>query len=525
MSMQKRWLKKVRRKSLPNLWVVVLVLIFMISNVNNGTTKYLDQMQQLAEKKHDNSRIVIFSPVAGLRHYLTTKNNSDQMQQLGEKKHNDNRPVIFNHVSVSGLGHRLGRMSSSFHLAVRLNTVDRIHPDWKNCFPLPQKQANSSEYRSNIWDVLFGPDDLKIPPVDAFKEEILNGTINFHREPCQFASKEKRPFNPNPSNNQTLTYRTINEVPGYDNFFLQFDLPFTLSKQRTDEEFYRLLTSRFLSLHRKQFDSFFERNDVDFSKSTVLGLHVRVGSIGDKDFENIINKRAFKDIASTIENLIKLLSIYVDRHGLIGDLPIILFVATDKKIVLDYVNASINELGAPMKLVSLEQEEVSFLGSSFAYKEGQSGDDQYQLCMTSWVNSMMDMVLLGMVDVLFAASQSSFPQTLPLSMVMCPFGWEKWLSKKENKWPASFKPFPPYCEAGEGAISMTCHDSRVSILTHRTDQRHFYTLNNSDNSWGIDSNHKCHISHPWHKCAYCEGWLQENNLCFSKRTTYVSKPS
>jgi hypothetical protein len=233
------------------------------------------------------------------------------------------------------------------------------------------------------------------------------------------------------------------------------NLPFLLSKQRTDEALYEMLRSRFMAIHKDRFDRFFEKNRIDYSQSLVVGLHLRLGNDNDKDF--VRKNRLVSDISTLCKNLVLLLSDYLKRHSLFDAArPVILFVATDGPVALHHLNATIRDHGLPVKLVSLEQEEVEFIGGSFNLA-GVSIDAQYQHCIKSWENSMVDMALLSMADVVIAGVYSSYVQSMPLSLVLSRHGETKWASDGSDKWPASFKPFPPYCEVGPKGEIMTCH--------------------------------------------------------------------
>eukprot|EP00978_Attheya_sp_CCMP212_P002530 scaffold5140_cov53-Attheya_sp.AAC.4 len=368
------------------------------------------------------------------------------------------RPINFSYVGVNGLGHRLTKMASAFHLAVRINSVENITPDWKNCAGPPPPINQSVGHRSYIWDHLFGPQDVIMPDETVFEPEINRGVIDFRRGLCRSKSNVTIP-------NGTNSVRIINECPGYKSSKYvreksTLDLPFLLSKQRTDEEFYDKLRSRFLALHKKRFDMFFEKNGIDLSQS--------------------------------------------------------LFVATDGPVVLHHINETIHDHGFPIKLVSLEQENIEFLGASFNLA-GVSDDVKYQYCLKSWESSMLDMVLLSMADVVIAGVYSSYVQSMPLSLVLSRHGETKWASKGSDEWPASSKPFPPYCEVGPKGEIMTCHKNFRSVLGLNAEPNittFQYRLQN-DTAWNINSRH-CHefgvplLNAP---CIHCVGILAENNLC------------
>jgi hypothetical protein len=185
---------------------------------------------------------------------LTLKTTAKSVRPTTTKKI---RPIDFNYVGVEGMGHRLTKMASAYHLAVRINAVERIIPDWKNCVPIPTSMNQSMGYRSYIWDHLFGPQDVTMPAETVFEPEISKGVIAFRRGVCHSNS------NGSSIPNGTNVVRIINECPGYSSSKYihkksTLDLPFLLSKQRTDEEFYETLQSRFMAIHKKRFDLFFE---------------------------------------------------------------------------------------------------------------------------------------------------------------------------------------------------------------------------------------------------------------------------
>jgi hypothetical protein len=426
------------------------------------------------------------------------------------------RPIDFNYVGLNGLGHRLTRMASAYHLAVKLNSVERIIPDWKNCEgPLPTLNQ-STGYQSFIWDHLFGPQNVTIPDETFFGPEINRGVVDFRRGLCH-RSKSNVTL---PNGTNVLRVRMINACPGYAprKYVGNLDtmhLPFLLSKQRTDEAFYEMLRSRFMAIHKNRVDRFFEKNGIDFSQSLVVGLHLRVGNDKDRDF--VKKNRLVSHVPTLCKKMILLVSEYLERHSLFDAArPVILFVATDGPVALHHLNDTIRGHGVPVKLVSLEQEEVEFLGTSFNLA-GVSSDAKYEHCIKSWENSMVDMALLSMSDVVIAGVYSSYVQSMPLSLVLSRQGETKWAPKGSDKWPASFKPFPPYCEVGPMGEIMTCHKTFSSILglnvvpNITTFQ---YRLQN-DTAWDINSRHIHEFGVPQLKapCSYCAGLLKENNLC------------
>jgi hypothetical protein len=254
-----------------------------------------------------------------------------------------------------------------------------------------------------------------------------------------------------------------------------------------------------------------------------VGLHLRLGNKKDKDF--IKKNRLVRDVPTLCKNLILLLSDYLKSHSLFDAArPVILFVATDGPVALHHLNATIRDHGLPVKLVSLEQEEAEFRGEAFNLA-GVSSDAKYQQCIEYWENSMVDMALLSMADVVIAGVYSSYVQSMPLSLVLSRHGETKWASDGNDKWPASFEPFPPYCEVGHKGEIMTCHKNFSSILglnvvpNITTFQ---YRLKNDTTSvknarhtheFGVPHTHEFGVPQLNALCSYCEGLLKENNLC------------
>jgi hypothetical protein len=118
------------------------------------------------------------------------------------------RPIDFNYVGVSGLGHRLTKMASAYHLAVRINAVERIIPDWKNCEGIPPTRNEYMGYRCYIWDHFFGPHDVTMPDATVFEPEINRGVIDFRRGlRCNSKSNATIP-------NGTNVVRIVNKCPG-----------------------------------------------------------------------------------------------------------------------------------------------------------------------------------------------------------------------------------------------------------------------------------------------------------------------
>jgi len=390
----------------------------------------------------------------------------------------------FYYRATNGVGHRLARLSSVFHLAVALSStnslrISHIKTDWKNCEPHEPFPANT--YKSLIWEMLFGPENIPVP-TDMKYKDLDWCSKSAHNKYTSVDEKQVFIFN--------------NEAPGYHKQsavsregLLRDDIK---SKVQTDAYFYSYLQTRFRLSHDLEFRKFFAR--FNFNDYFVIGLHLRFGSSNDRDFKN--KNREVLDQQTYCRNITRLIHQIIQDKRLVQDKPFMLFLATDNQDAVNYLNQTIHDQHVPVTLATYYQpDQLKFNGMSF-YNETNEKTYDYSVCMDNWRNSMMDMVLLSMSDLLVAGMYSSFLQSMPISLVFnrAPFYSTNISSYDLN----STLPFPVYCEVSHVGNAATCHSSYKSAqnasFTIENQTTFFYGVQSS--SWSIHSRHYTEVLVP-----------------------------
>ena len=124
--------------------------------------------------------------------------------------------------------------------------------------------------------------------------------------------------------------------------------------------------------------------------------------------------------------------------------------------------------------------------------------------MENWKESMMDMVLLSMVDLLIAGMCSSFLQSMPLSLV---FNKEPYYRTNISSYnPNHIFPFPVYCEVSRQGDAATCHASYTSTLPKGETNENLTTFfyGNKEFGWSIESRHRNEILLPFNYGEVCQ---------------------
>ena len=314
------------------------------------------------------------------------------------------RSTVF-YRACCGLGHRLIRMSSAYHVARRLGY--QLKPNWGYC----GEQTKENE----IFSQLFGPE---------------NGN--------QLAYVN--------STGQGITFR--NEVPGFLRAYVgplfkfrrktqpKSGCYYTETKAQTDLEFYTSLRDRFLA--RSEIDGFVNRH---FVEKTVFGIHIRAGN-GETGHFN----RLKRGIGGSPEEWVSNVSKSITEMMRPSLPPPVLYVATDTD---QFIELFRSQLDGIMPVVDWSQDrpkegEGVFFGE-FQQASATMRSTNTTTCLQRWKDTLYDMLLLSHVDVLIAGQSSSFTQSLPLSIV---FG------RTERKLDAVF------CEvAGETIQKLRCYES------------------------------------------------------------------
>jgi hypothetical protein len=345
-----------------------------------------------------------------LEDFKTTSLISSESSFLAEKLLPVNRLV---HVTVFGLGHRLCRASSAWHLSKMLNLTLMKH-QWGTC-------AEDNVSGPRIFSYLFGDDVLAVPPIHT---------------PAQFS----------PARGKEILVR--NDVYGYvpGQNFKNYRLPLNphhflpegpfLSKLASDAAFYSMLRDRFV--FKEVVNNF--RQEYQFNRHTVLGLHLRAGNGEDAHFSE--SGRGIANETEFVSNLLNLVHSFVvtvsKNHPLrFSERPPLLFVATDTAYLVPFINKTMLSFGIPTAVLPQIRVDAKE-GVTFKALNG-AGDK----CLEGWQAMVSDMLLLSYSDVLIAARRSSFTQSLPMSLVL-------------DRAATEGIDGPHFCEASLAATTMTC---------------------------------------------------------------------
>jgi hypothetical protein len=322
------------------------------------------------------------------------------------------------YVACCGLGHRLARMSAAAHVAAIMGAG--LHSQWGCCeeedvftymfgdepIVFEQKNTNSSSAAAAGADAMI--------TTTTSTESLL--ATNFNGEPFHIQFRNEVPGMPN-----------RNSIPPEQR------CPATCGKRDTDFAFYSALMQRY---KRRQLVLDFMEQQHQFSKHTVVGIHVRAGNGEGGDFakkkRHIQDKNAF--VESTVINILNLIQDAAD--------PPLLFIATDTP---HYVQSFREALRGKMDVIDLPQlRPTEGEGVLFGeHKEFKS--HAKETCENGWDAVFQDMMILSHADIVIAASDSSFTQAMPLSMA---------LGRQNRKIQASF------CEVKGGDLrKMQCYES------------------------------------------------------------------
>ena len=225
------------------------------------------------------------------------------------------------HVSRFGLGHRLIRDASAYHLAKSLD-VARMKPQWGSCSKDTNWKGKEGHDDLSIFPYLFGNDVLYVPspsgPIREGKRLIVRNDV-YGYIPGQ-------------------TYKSF-ELPIQPETYKSSDGPF-LNKLASDSEFYDKLIENYA--FKDQIDAFMEEHK--FSEHEVIGIHLRFGNGEKSHFEwsgrGVDNEKTFKD------NLMKLLQLFLRLMRMLHDQRFsekepLVFLATDTpQIIPEIVKAT-----------------------------------------------------------------------------------------------------------------------------------------------------------------------------------------
>lgn len=346
----------------------------------------------LEDKNHTAARTNATQSTAPERDTSSTKEakkTSDEKAAVNTKPRG--KPSILHYKACCGLGHRLVRMAAANYVAkARFNFG--LTALWGHCD------------KTEVFKHLFEPEDLTNVTHDS----------------------------------RLLTIG--NEVPGFVNMPHHPPKDCLCKQDEIDVtyQFYKSLIERFR--FREKVDAFKEEN---FAGKTVIGMHIRAGNGETGDFSNkkrgIDDARAFQRLV--IERIQELVSA---NQEIFDEKPPVLFIATDTQSMIDRVRADLNDT---MPVVDLPQHRPEE-GKGVLFGEFGKVANDGEVCLTGWEESVADMMLLALSDVVLATRYSSFVQSMPIS-VAC---------GRSN--------FPtPYCEL-EISGRMNCFESFMDWCCH-----------------------------------------------------------
>lgn len=255
------------------------------------------------------------------------------------------------HVSRQGLGHRLIRDASAYHLAKKLNLA-RMKLQWGSCAKDTNwKGAEDDSDGLNIFQHLFSNDLLYVPTPSGPSREGKKVIVR----------------------NDVYGY-----VPGqiYKKFMLPLDKevymddygPF-LTKMESDSEFYDKLVENYV--FKNEVEEFMEKHK--FSEHEVIGIHLRAGN-GEE-------RRTIEDEEKFIDNFMDLVRIYVRvmkilYHDRFAKRSPLIFFATDTQRLIPEMERVAQDFG--VKVVTLPQIRVD-KGATFKQLSGR----EHQ-CLEGW---------------------------------------------------------------------------------------------------------------------------------------------
>jgi len=372
-----------------------------------------------------NTGIEIVLPLLQSRHFPSPTG--------GENK-NGSIPFMPNrliHKGEFGLGHRLLRAATSFHLGRTMGVVGKIKFDWGKCYDssnntnTSQQQQQKDATGISIFPYLFGEDDWWL---SEFNQTLQHGKT-------VFIQNDVWGYLPT----QTFLDHRI-PLEGGEHMHKNQSGPF-LSKISSDVSFYRQLEERFQ--YRDKIEEFMEK--YKFQNHQVIGLHIRTGNGEKAHFlqagRGIVNETTF------FKNLVDLIGSTVtettNKKNTTTNPPL-LFLATDTPYVVSTISNLTESIGIPT-IVFPQIRVPDYQGVTFSAWVG-NGEEK---CLLGWQAMVIDMLLLRHADILIAARHSTFTQSLPLTLAMSRNRNEE-EEKKKNHHGASF------CEVSDDATRMSC---------------------------------------------------------------------
>jgi len=337
-------------------------------------------------------------------------------------------PLKIKYVGAAGLGHRLIRMSSVYHLA-RILQVPKIDIMWRGYCP--------KRYRSkpNIFDLLFANSTtIQVPSMATRDQKILFPFLS-HKTP---ESLSRALFGDFDNTTRIREVKIINEVEGYihsydNDAMLDVNPPF-YGKLMTDYEFYNVLLERYR--YRKLVDQLF----APYKDHAIIGVHIRAGNGEVGDFEKY-RQLGQGNLEGWLSNFTNLLKTHVLQDSTMLSKPkSAIFLATDTASVLEYFRQHFDD---SVPIIATPQDYPT-KGDGVSYN---GYHENLTTCLDSWKFQMMDMVgLAEFSNVLIAGQYSSFTQSLPLARIL-----------NDNQRQRFF------CDVDQSAQALKCYDSIKGI--------------------------------------------------------------
>lgn len=366
------------------------------------------------------------------------------------------------YVGTFGLGHRLSKLSSAYHLAVAVAhgmldvdananvdaagknnrntsssetasaaatvpTIDVLKVHWGSC------QGNDIR----IFAHLFGSSFIQIP----ITRETASATGTDRAVEIATSTDEAERRQQQQRRQLSKTVLVRNDVLGYyagqayKNAGILIPLNYTLDdgngnsninssgtatswrspwfqKMDSDVTFFRHLCDNFRG--RKSVRDF--QADSGWHNHTVIGLHIRAGNGEQYHFAKA--DRGISNTTVYVQRVVQLLEQFIaeQKYQHASDTPSsspappLIFLATDQADLIPVIQDLTRQFGV---------ETISFPQSRLSKDQGVS----YQTlrkgrpCLDGWMTSMSDMFLLAEADMLVAGMRSTFTQILPLSLI------------------------------------------------------------------------------------------------------------
>lgn len=322
------------------------------------------------------------------------------------------------HVSRAGIGHRMLRDTTAYHLAKSLD-IARLKLQWGSCSKDTNWKGKEGYDELGIFSYLFGNDIWNVPatlsgPKREGKKVIVRNDV-YGYVPGE-------------------SYKTYH-IPVQRDIYESEDGPF-FDKLESDSEFYDKLVENYM--FKDEVEAFMDEHN--FDEHEVIGIHLSAGN-GEE-------KHKIEDEVEFMNNILNLVRQYVRLmkmlfHDRFARRTPLIFLATDTPRLIPEVQAATEKFG--VKTVFLDQIRVED-DEGVTYK-ALSGKEE--MCLEGWKAMASDMMLLSHSDVVIAARPSSFTQSLPLSRV-----FDKHIDEEG----------PHYCEVSSDGNEMSCVEDKKTWL-------------------------------------------------------------